>query len=121
MTNKKIEEELIEASKNCDLEKVKNLVETNKFDNNTLEKAESEAQNISCSKVVDYLQDIMGKNRGKELIKNCRRILNSQDYNGGMNFGKSNFKIDSNPPDDDNNDNNDNYDDNDNDINKQIW
>lgn len=119
MLNKKIEEELMEASKNCDLEKVKNLVETNKFDNNTLEKAEFEAQNISCSKVVDYLQDIMEKNRGKEILESCKRALNSQDYNGGMNFGKSNFKIDSNPPDDDN-DNDDDDDDNDNDINKQI-
>ena len=33
----------MEASKNYDLEKVKNLVETNRFDNNTLEKAESVA------------------------------------------------------------------------------
>lgn len=105
MLNK--EEELMQACKNCDLEKVKSLVKANKYDSNILKKAKSVAQDVSCSKVLDYLEDII---RGNELIENCRKNLNRGD---GMNFGKSNFRIDSNPPDDDDN--------NDNDINKQIW
>ena len=49
----------------------------------------------------------MGKNSGKEIIEKCRRALNSRDSNDGMKFGKSNFKMGSNPP----------YD---NDINKPV-
>ena len=73
MPNK--EEKLMEACKNCDLEKVKSLVEANKYGINTLEKAKSMAQEVSCSKVVDYLENIIRKNRGNELIENCRRNL----------------------------------------------
>ena len=108
MPNK--EEKLMVACKNCDLEKVKSLVEANEYGINMLEKAKSVAQDVSCSKVLDYLEDII---RGNELIENCRKNLNCGD---GMRLGKSNFRIDSNPPDDD--DNNDNG--NGNGINEQI-
>ena len=116
MTNIKKELELMKASKNCDLEEVKSLVEANKYGINTLEKAKSIAQEVSCPEVVDYLENITRKKRGKELIENCRNALNRGNPESKMYFGKSNFRIDSNPPDDTNNDNEDN----DNDINKQI-
>ena len=94
MTNIKKELELMKASKNCDLEKVKSLVKANKYGINTLEKAKSIAQEVSCSEVVDYLKNITRKNRGKELIENCRRNLNSGNPEGGMGFdGNINIKI----------------------------
>ena len=102
MTNIIKELELMKASKNCDLEEVKSLVEANKYGINTLEKAKSIAQEVSCSEVVDYLENITRKKRGKELIENCRRNLNSDNLEGGMGFDE-NIKIE----DDD-------------DINKQI-
>ena len=86
MTNNKKELELMQACKNCDLEKVKSLVEANKYGINTLEKAKSVAQEVSCSEVVDYLENITRKNRGKELIENCRRNFNSGNPEGGMGF-----------------------------------
>ena len=68
MINNKKELELMEASKNGDLEKVKNLVETNKFDNNTLEKAKSVAISNMRFDVASYLQKEIGKNYANKIL-----------------------------------------------------
>ena len=47
---------------NCDLEKVKSLVEANKYDNKTLEKAKSIAFSNFRFDVVSYIQKEMAKN-----------------------------------------------------------
>lgn len=60
--NNKEELELMEACKNGDLEKVKSLVEANKFDNKTLEKAKSIAFSNFRFDVVSYIQKEMAKN-----------------------------------------------------------
>ena len=105
MTNNKKELELMKASKNCDLEKVKSLAEANKYGINTLEKAKSIAQEVSCSEVVDYLENIIRKNRGNNIVEVVRRNLNSRNPDGGMGFDED---INIKDKDDD-------------DINKQIW
>ena len=60
--NNKEELELMQACKNCDLEKVKSLVEANKYNNNILKKAQSIAKDILRLEIVDYLQREMAKN-----------------------------------------------------------
>lgn len=60
--NNKEELELMEACKNGDLEKVKSLVEANKFDNKTLEKAKSIALSNLHLDIVSYIQKEMAKN-----------------------------------------------------------
>ena len=60
--NNKEELELMEACKNGDLEKVKSLVEANKFDNKALEKAKSIAFSNFRFDVVSYIQKEMAKN-----------------------------------------------------------
>lgn len=113
MLNK--EEELMQACKNCDLEKVKSLVKANKYDSNILKKAKSVAQDVSCSEVIDYLENI---NRGNNIIEDCRNALNRGNPDSKMYPGKSNFRIDSNTPDNDDDDDDNN--DSDSNINKQI-
>ena len=92
MLNK--EEELMQACKNCDLEKVKSLVEANKYDSNILKKAKSVAQDVSCSKVLDYLENI---NRGNDIIEDCRNALNCVNPDGIMGFGSHDIKCKDNP------------------------
>ena len=58
----KEELELMEACKNGDLEKVKSLVEANKYNNNILEKAKSIAFSNFRFDVVSYIQKEMAKN-----------------------------------------------------------
>ena len=95
MPNK--EEKLMVACKNCDLEKVESLVEANEYGINTLEKAKSIAQEVSCLEVVDYLENITRKNRWRELIENCRRNLNSGNPEGRMRFNEDiKIKIENN-------------------------
>ena len=65
--NNKEEKELMEACKKGNLEKVKSLVEANKYNNNILEKAKSIAlSNVPLDNVhldiVNYLQRKMAKN-----------------------------------------------------------
>ena len=66
--NNKEELELMEACKNGDLEKVKSLVEANKFDNKTLEKAKSIAFSNFRFDVVSYIQKEMAKNDLNKII-----------------------------------------------------
>lgn len=66
--NNKEELELMEACKNCDLEKVKSLVEANKYNNNILKKAQSIAKDVLCFKVLDYLQREMANNDLNKII-----------------------------------------------------
>ena len=60
--NNEEEKELMEACKKGDLEKVKSLVEANKYNNNILEKAKSIALSNVRLDIVDYLQREMAKN-----------------------------------------------------------
>ena len=60
--NNKEEKELMEACKKGDLEKVKSLVEANKYNNNILEKAKSVALSNLRLDVVSYIQKIMADN-----------------------------------------------------------
>ena len=62
MINIKKELELMDACKNGNLEKVKSLVEANKFDNKTLEKAKSVALSNMRFDVLSYIQEEMAKN-----------------------------------------------------------
>ena len=55
-------EELMEACKKGDLEKVKSLVEANKYNNNILEKAKSIALSNLHLDIVSYIQKEMAKN-----------------------------------------------------------
>lgn len=92
MPNK--EEKLMVACKNCDLEKVKSLVEANEYGINMLEKAKSIAQEVSCPEVVDYLENI---NRGNDIIEDCRNALNCVNPDGIMGFGSHDIKCKDNP------------------------
>ena len=103
MTNIKKELELMKASKNCALEKVENLVGANKYGINTLEKAKSIAQEVSCPEVVDYLENIIRKIRGNNIVEVVKRNVNYRNPDNGMGFDE-NIKIE----------------DKDDDINKQI-
>lgn len=60
--NNKEEKELMEACKKGDLEKVKSLVEANKYNNNILEKAKSIALSNLRLDIVSYIQKIMADN-----------------------------------------------------------
>ncbi|TXJ43861.1 hypothetical protein EPJ70_10055 [Brachyspira aalborgi] len=60
--NNKEELELMQACKNGDLEKVKSLVEANKYNNNILKKAKSIALSNLRLDVVSYIQKEMAKN-----------------------------------------------------------
>ena len=60
--NNKEELELMQACKNGDLEKVKSLVEANKYNNNILKKAKSIALSNLRLDAVSYIQKEMAKN-----------------------------------------------------------
>ena len=62
MPNNKEELELMEACEKGELEKVKSLVEANKYNNNILEKAKSVALSNLRLDVVSYIQKIMADN-----------------------------------------------------------
>ena len=49
--------------------------------------------------MVAYLENITRKKRGKELIENCRRNLNSDNPEGGMGF-EENINIETKDDDD---------------------
>ena len=62
MPNNKEELELMEACEKGELEKVKSLVEANKYNNNILEKAKSIALSNLRLDIVSYIQKIMADN-----------------------------------------------------------
>ncbi len=62
MINNKEEKELMEACEKGELEKVKSLVEANKYNNKTLEKAKSIALSNLHLDIVSYIQKEMAKN-----------------------------------------------------------
>lgn len=62
MPNNKGELELMEACEKGELEKVKSLVEANKYNNNILEKAKSIALSNLRLDIVSYIQKIMADN-----------------------------------------------------------
>ena len=62
MPNNREELELMEACEKGELEKVKSLVEANKYDNKTLEKAKSIALSNLHLDIVSYIQKEMAKN-----------------------------------------------------------
>ena len=68
MPNNKEELELMEACEKGELEKVKSLVEANKYDNNILEKAQSIALSNFHFDIVSYIQKEMAKNDLNKII-----------------------------------------------------
>ena len=66
--NNKEELELMKACEDGDLEKVKSLVETNKYNNNILEKAKSIALSNVRLDIVSYIQPKIGKNYANKIL-----------------------------------------------------
>ncbi len=62
MINNKEEKELMETCEKGELEKVKSLVEANKYNNKALEKAKSIALSNLHLDIVSYIQKEMAKN-----------------------------------------------------------